>query len=252
MRSSSVCYSSNNDNNKSSSKLNKTKNNKKSGKTIEANKINLLYNLMNLNQKGSLTGKNMDKNKNHKINFKENFSPFKTPLGSPKNINRGNLILQNELSNFNSGFKTNRRVNLYLPNLLKERTISPTFRNGLKLKKKLNINVDILQHIKMKLNQKRQKQNNNANINYKKLLNGNKNNNKTAYNGFKNRNDNVNLLNRFVYNNKKIKNRELSERRNKNASANRSNRSNFVEKDKNAFGTNQNRKIKHNYSALNI
>ena len=252
LRSSSVCYSSNNDNNKSSSKLNKTKNNKKSGKTIEANKINLLYNLMNLNQKGSLTGKNMDKNKNHKINFKENFSPFKTPLGSPKNINRGNLILQNELSNFNSGFKTNRRVNLYLPNLLKERTISPTFRNGLKLKKKLNINVDILQHIKMKLNQKRQKQNNNANINYKKLLNGNKNNSKTAYNGFKNRNDNVNLLNRFVYNNKKIKNRELSERRNKNASANRSNRSNFAEKDKNVFGTNQNRKIKHNYSALNI
>ena len=104
----------------------------------------------------------------------------------------------------------------------------------------------------MKLNQKRQKQNNNANINYKKLLNGNKNNNKTAYNGFKNRNDNVNLLNRFVYNNKKIKNRELSERRNKNASANRSNRSNFAEKDKNVFGTNQNRKIKHNYSALNI
>ena len=139
-----------------------------------------------------------------------------------------------------------------MPNLLKERTISPTFRNGLKLKKKLNINVDILQHIKMKLNQKRQKQNNNANINYKKLLNGNKNNSKTAYNGFKNRNDNVNLLNRFVYNNKKIKNRELSERRNKNASANRSNRSNFAEKEKNVFGTNQNRKIKHNYSALNI
>ena len=95
---------------------------------------------MNLNQKGSLTGKNMDKNKNLKINFNQNLSPFKTPLGSPKNISRGNLILQNELSNFNAGYKTNRRANFHLPNLLKERTISPTFRNRLKLK---NPDVDL-------------------------------------------------------------------------------------------------------------
>ena len=248
LQSNSVCYSSNNENNKSNSKLNKTKNIKKEGKVKESNKINFLYNLMNLNQKGSLTGKNMDKNKNLKINFNQNLSPFKTPLGSPKNISRGNLILQNELSNFNAGYKTNRRANFHLPNLLKERTISPTFRNRLKLKKKMNINIDILQQIKMQINQKRQKRNNNSNnINYKKLLNGNKNNNKTAYYGFKNRNDSANLLNRFVYNNRKIKNRELSERRNKNASANKSNFS-----DKNIFGINQNRKIKHNYSALNI
>ena len=250
LQSNSVCYSSNNENNKSNSKLNKTKNIKKEGKVKESNKINFLYNLMNLNQKGSLTGKNMDKNKNLKINFNQNLSPFKTPLGSPKNISRGNLILQNELSNFNAGYKTNRRANFHLPNLLKERTISPTFRNRLKLKKKMNINIDILQQIKMQINQKRQKRNNNSNnINYKKLLNGNKNNNKTTYYGFKNRNDSANLLNRFVYNNRKIKNRELSERRNKNASANKSN---FADKEKNIFGTNQNRKIKHNYSALNI
>ena len=132
VRSSSVCYSSNNDHNMSNSKTNKTKNIQKSGKTIEVNVISRLYNLMNLNHKGSLTGKNMEKNKKSKINFKESFSPFKTPLGSPKNSNRGNLILQNELNNFNVGYKTNRRANLYLPNLLKERTLSPTLRNGLK------------------------------------------------------------------------------------------------------------------------
>ena len=90
LQSNSVCYSSNNENNKSNTKLNKTKNIKKEGKVKESNKINLLYNLMNLNQKGSLTGKNMEKNKNLKINFNQNLSPFKTPLGSPKNISRGN------------------------------------------------------------------------------------------------------------------------------------------------------------------
>ena len=249
VRSSSVCYSSNNEHNTSDSKVNKAKNIQKSGKTIEVNKINRLYNLMNLNHKGSLTGKNMEKNKKSKINFKENFSTFKTPVGSPKNANRGNLVLKNELNNFNGGYKTNRRQQLYLPNLLKERTLSPTFRNGLKLKKKMNINIDILQHIKMKLNEKKLKHNNND-INYKKLLNGNKSNNKTAYNGFKKRTDSVDLLNRFIYNNKKMKNRELSSRRNKNVSENKSN---LEEKEKrNFYGNTQNKKLKHNISALNV
>jgi len=250
VRSSSVCYSSNNDHNVSNSKSNKAKNIQKSGKTLEVNKINQLYNLMNLNHKGSLTGKNMDKNKKSKINFKENFSPFKvpSPYGSPKNANRGNLILQNELSNFNAGFKTNRRMNLYLPNLLKERTLSPTFRNGLKLKKKMNINIDILQHIKMKLNEKKLRHGNINDNNYKKLLSGNNSKNKTAYNGFKNRNDSANLLNRFIYNNKKMKNRDYSSRRNKNLSENKSN----LEEKQSLYGNGQNKKLKHNFSALNI
>ena len=250
VRSSSVCYSSNNDHNVSNSKSNKTKNIQNSGKTIEMNKINRLYNLMNLNHKGSLTGKNMGKNKKSRINFKENFSPFKTPYGSPKNANRGNLVLQNELSNFNIGYKTNRRMELYLPNLLKERTLSPTFRNGLKLKKKMNINIDILQHIKMKINEKKLKHKGVDDNNYIKLMNGNNSKNKTAYNGFKKRNDSTNLLNRFIYNNKKMKNRDYSSRRNKNVSENKSN---LEEKERpNLYGNSQNKKIKHNFSALNI
>ena len=246
VRSSSVCYSSNNDHNVSNSKSNKTKNIQNSGKTIEMNKINRLYNLMNLNHKGSLTGKNMEKNKKSRINF----SPFKTPYGSPKNANRGNLVLQNELSNFNAGYKTNRRMQLYLPNLLKERTLSPTFRNGLKLKKKMNINIDILQHIKMKIKEKKLKHKGVDDNNYIKLMNGNNSKNKTAYNGFKKRNDSTNLLNRFIYNNKKMKNRDYSSRRNKNVSENKSN---LEEKERqNLYGNSQNKKIKHNFSALNI
>ena len=251
LRSSSVCYSSNNDHNMSNSKSNKGKNNMnpKSGKTIEVNKINRLYNLMNLNHKGSLTGKNMHKNKSPKITFKENLSPFQTPVGSPKNLNRGNLFLQNELSNLNVGYKTNRRTNLYLPNLLKERTLSPTFRNGLKIKKKMNINIDILQHIKMKLNEKKQRSSNNNDINYKKLMSGNKINNKTGI-GFKKRTDSANILNRLINNNKKMKSRDLSSRKNKNISENKSN---LVDKEnKNLFGALPNKKFKHNFSALNI
>jgi hypothetical protein len=250
VRSSSVCYSSKNDHNVSNSKSNKAKNIQKSGKTLEVNKINQLYNLINLNHKGSLTGKNMDKNKKSKINFKENFSPFKvpSPYGSPKNANRGNLILQNELSNFNAGFKTNRRMNLYLPNLLKERTLSPTFRNGLKLKKKMNINIDILQHIKMKIKEKKLKHKGVDDNNYIKLMNGNNSKNKTAYNGFKKRNDSTNLLNRFIYNNKKMKNRDYSSRRNKNLSENKS----HLEEKQSLYGNGQNKKLKHNFSVLNI
>ena len=252
LRSSSVCYSSNNEHNLSNSKSNKDKKaqNPKSGKTIEVNKINRLYNLMNLNHKGSLTGKNMDKSKSPKINYNEKFSSFKTPIGSPKNVNRGNLFLQNELSNFNVGFKTNRRTHLHLPNLLKERTLSPTFRNGLKIKKKLNINIDILQHIKMQINDKRQRHmNNNYDINYKKLLSGNKLNNKTGI-GLKKRTDSASILNRFIYNSKKMKNRELSTKRHKNVSENKSNVN--EKENKNLHGTIQKKKIKFNFSALNI
>ena len=61
LRSSSVCYSSNNDhNNKNNYKSNKIKNKAEAEKTLEVNKINRLYNLMNLNHKGSLTGKKID------------------------------------------------------------------------------------------------------------------------------------------------------------------------------------------------
>ena len=81
-------------------------------------------------------------------------------------------------------------------------------------------------------------------------MSGNKSNNKTAYNGFKRRTDSANLLNRFIYNNKKLKNRELSSRRNKNVSENKSN---LAEKEKQSlYGNIQNKKLKHNHSALKI
>ena len=246
LRSSSVCYSSNNDhNNKNNYKSNKIKNKAEAEKTLEVNKINRLYNLMNLNHKGSLTGKKIDKKNSPKIDFNENFSPFKTPLGSPKNANRGNLILENELNNFNIGFKTNRREQLYLPNLLKERTLSPR----LKIKKKMNINIELLQNIQMKLKAKREK--NSKEINFKKM---NKNNNKVARTGMiglKKRMDSANIFNKFIYNNKKMRNRGFSAQRNKNVSENKSN--NLGDNDnKNMYGTIQTKKIKHNFSALNI
>ena len=200
---------------------------------------------MNLNHKGSLTGKKIDKKNSPKIDFNENFSPFKTPLGSPKNANRGNLILENELNNFNIGFKTNRREQLYLPNLLKERTLSPR----LKIKKKMNINIELLQNIQMKLKAKREK--NSKEINFKKM---NKNNNKVARTGIiglKKRMDSANIFNKFIYNNKKMRNRGFSAQRNKNVSENKSN--NLGDNDnKNMYGTIQTKKIKHNFSALNI
>ena len=251
IRSSSVCYSSNNAHNKSNSKLNKNKNiGNNNGKTIDTNKINHLFNLINLNHKSSLTGKNIDKNSNKqskKINFKENFSPFKSPMGSPKNLNRGNLILQNELSNFNSGYKTNRMTNLFLPNLLKERTISPTFRNGLKIKKKMNINLEILQQIKMKLKDKKVKHDDK----YKKMTNSKKYN-KTGNISLNKKTDNTtSLLNRFIYNNKKMRGRDVSSKRNKNISANKSNLADGEDK-KNMYATFKGKKLKHNFSALNI
>ena len=114
----------------------------------------------------------------------------------------------------------------------------------------MNINIDILQHIKMKIKEKKLKHKGVDDNNYIKLMNGNNSKNKTAYNGFKKRNDSTNLLNRFIYKNKKMKNRDYSSRRNKNVSENKSN---LEEKERqNLYGNSQNKKIKHNFSALNI
>ena len=168
-------------------------------------------------------------------------------MGSPKNLNRGNLILQNELSNFNSGYKTNRMTNLFLPNLLKERTISPTFRNGLKIKKKMNINLEILQQIKMKLKDKKVKHEDK----YKKMSISKKYN-KTGNISLNKKTDNTtSLLNRFIYNNKKMRGRDVSSKRNKNISANKSNLADGEDK-KNMYATFKGKKLKHNFSALNI
>ena len=253
LRSSSVCYSSNNahhnhNNNPKNSKLNQTKNiENNGGKTIDTNKINRLFNLIDLNRKGSLTGKNINKNKrSKKINFEENFPHSKSPLGSPKNLNRGGLILQNDLSNYNSGYKTNRLAHIFLPNLLKERTLSPTFRNGMKIKKKMNINIEILQQIKMKLNAKKDNHDNN----YKKMMN-NKKYYKTGNISLNKKTDNISLLNRFIYKDKKIRSRDISSKRNKNISANKSNLADR-EYNKNMYSTFKGKKLKHNFSALNI
>ena len=247
MRSSSVCYSSNNNDNHNriNSNNNKIKDINNKGKTLEMNKIQGLYHIFNLNHKGSLTGKNVGKNK--KINFKgfKDLSPYKSPLVSPKNSNKDNLILQydfNKINIENRGILSNRRPGLHLPNLLKEKTLSPTFRNALKIKKRLKINVEIMQNLK-KLKEKKQKNNNN--INYKRLLN-NKKNDKME---IKKRNDSANLINRFVYNNKKIKTREKSAKREKNLSENKSK---LGENYKKMYGTERTKKLKHNFSALNI
>ena len=253
LRSSSVCYSSNNEHyiqNQINSKLNQTKNiENNSGKTIDTNKINRLFSLINLNRKGALTGKNINKNKrSKKINYQENFSQNKSPLGSPKNLNRGELILKNDISNYNSGYKTNRLAHIFLPNLLKERTLSPTFRNGMKIKKKMNINIEILQQIKMKLNAK--KDNNDNNNNFKKMSN-NKNYYKTGNISLNKKTDNISLINRFIYKDKKIRSRDISSKRNKNISANKSNFADG-EYNKNMYSTFKGQKLKHNFSALNI
>ena len=116
-------------------------------------------------------------------------------------------------------------TNLFLPNLLKERTISPTFRNGLKIKKKMNINLEILQQIKMKLKDKKVKHEDK----YKKMS----------------------ISKKYIYNNKKMRGRDVSSKRNKNISANKSNLADGEDK-KNMYATFKGKKLKHNFSALNI
>ena len=251
LRSSSVCYSSNNahhNHNPKNSKLNQIKNIENiGGKTIDTNKINRLFNLINLNRKGALKGKNINNNKlSKKINFQENFSKIKSPMGSPKNLNRGGLILQDDLSDYNSGYKTNRLARILLPNLLKERTLSPTFRNGMKIKKKMNINIEILQQIKMKLNAKKENHENN----YKKMINS-KNYYKTGNISLNKKTDNTSLLNKFMFKDKKIRSRDISSKRNKNISANKSNLADR-EHIENMHSTFKGKKLKHNFSALNI
>ena len=113
----------------------------------------------------------------------------------------------------------------------------------------MNINIELLQNIQMKLKAKREK--NSKEINFKKM---NKNNNKVARTGIiglKKRMDSANIFNKFIYNNKKMRNRGFSAQRNKNVSENKSN--NLGDNDnKNMYGTIQTKKIKHNFSALNI
>jgi hypothetical protein len=63
--------------------------------------------------------------------------------------------------------------------------------------------------------------------------------------------DSAKIFNKFIYNNKKMRNRGFSAQRNKNVSENKSN--NLGDNDnKNMYGTIQTKKIKHNFSALNI
>ena len=206
-RSSSVCYSSNNNHDKSTEKkkLNKT-NLINEGKTIDVNKINNLYNLINMNNKGSLSGKHIDKHK--KINFKEQFS-FKSRLDSPKNINRGNLKLKRDF-NFDN-HNNNKIMHFYLPNLMKGGTLSPSLMSGLKLKGKINWN-NVNSHLKLKMN-KNSKQN--IGINYKKLVNENNTKRPTSFK----RSSSTSMFNQFINNNL---NRGFSSKRNRNPSENKS------------------------------
>ena len=250
LRSSSVCYSYNNNaHNESNSKLNNTKNalSSNGAKTIDTNKINPLFNLVNLDHKEPITRKNFDKIKqSKKLNIQENFSKFKTPMGSPKNLNKGKLIYQNELININKGYKTNRLAHLFLPNLLRERTLSPTFRNGMKIKDKMHINIDILHQIKMKLYIKKEKHDKD----YKKMMN-NKKYYKTGNISLNKKADNTSLFNRFIYSNKKMKTRDVSSKSHKNICANKSNLTDR-EYNNNMYATLKVEKLKHNFSALNI
>ena len=194
LRSSSVCYSSNNnhENNNTKIRMNKTNGLNDRGKTIDVNKINRLCDLMNIINKGSLSNKNKDKHS--KINFNEKFSIFGTPLGSPRNLKKGNLFLKNEYGN-----NINRLVPFCLPNLLKG-TGSPSFMNGFKLKGALNLHLDSLNQIKIKLSKQKNNNNNNIDINYKKLLNNNNIKNKKRPINIK-RSSSTSMFNQFMNNN---------------------------------------------------
>ena len=193
MRSSSVCFSSNNNNENSNAKIRMNKTNclNDGGKTIDINKISRLCDLMHMTNKGSLSNKNKDKHS--KINFNDNFSLFATPIGSPRNLKKGNLFLKKEFGN-----KTNRLNYFCLPNLLKGAG-SPSFINGFKLKGQLNLNIDNLNQIKIKLS--KQKNNNNIDINYKKLLNNNKINKKRPINFKRSSSTSTSMFNQFMKNN---------------------------------------------------
>ena len=236
LRSSSVCYSSNNnhDNSNSKVKLNKTNCMNEGGKTIDVNKINKLYNLINMNNKGSLSGKNKDKHK--KINFREKFSLFGTPLCSPRNENKGNLNLKKEFN----GDNTNRMMPFCLPNLLKGGTLSPSFMNGLKFKGKLNLNLANLNQIKLKLN-KHKKQN--IGLNYKKIVNNNNSNTKRPM-SFK-RSSSTSMFNQFINNN--INKKGLYSKKNLGQ-----NKNNYADS-RNQYNCHiETKKIKQNFSDMDI
>ena len=240
MRSSSVCYSSNNkcDNNKEKNekkRLNKTNCLNEAGKTIDVNKINKLYNLINLSNKGSLSGKNIEKHR--KINFREKFSPFGTPLGSPKNVNKGNLHLKGEFN----GESTHKMMHFYLPNLQNGGTLSPTFAHGFKLKGKLNINLaNINNQLKIKLNKQNRRQN--IGLNYKKLMN---NNNTKRPISFK-RSSSTSMFNQFMNNNNTKKG--FSSKRIRNPSENKHN---FGDTGSQFYLSKKGKTMHHNSSAIN-
>ena len=236
LRSSSVCYSSNNnhDNSNAKVKLNKTNAMNAGGNTIDVNKIKKLYNLINMNNKGSLSGKNKDKH--NKINFREKFSSFGTPLSSPRNQNKGNIYLKKGQNGDNS----NKMIPFCLPNLLKGGTLSPSFMNGLKLKGKLNLNLGNLNQVKLKLN-KHKKQNND--INYKKLINKN-NNNTNRPMSFK-RNSSTSMFNQFINNN--INNKGKYSKKNC-----CENRTNFGDSGSQYYNNKNIKKKKQNFSDIEI
>ena len=214
--------------------MNKTNCMNDGGKTIDVNKINKLYNLINMNNKGSLSGKNKDKHK--KINFREKFSLFSTPLCSPRNENKGNLYLKKEFN----GDNTNRMMPFCLPNLLKGGTLSPSFMNGLKLKGKLNLNLGNLNQIKLKLN-KHKKQN--IGLNYKKIVNNNNSNTKRPM-SFK-RSSSTSMFNQFMNNN--INKKGLYSKKNLGE-----NKNNYVDS-RNKYNCNiETKKIKQNFSDMDI
>ena len=234
IRSSSVCYSSNNNHENSNARflLNKT-NCINEGKTIDVNKINKLYNLINMTNKGSLSGRNLSKHK--KINFKENFSPFGSLANSPKNVNRGQLHLKREFYD-----NINNPMHFCLPNL-NGATLSPTFMRQLKLKGKLNLNVgNFNNQLKLKVN----KYNKNLiGINYKKLIN---NKNKKP-SGFK-RSSSTSMFNQFMNNNNNIK-KDISSKKIKNKNQSE-NKSNLFDDGSQLYNTIKTNKKNHNFSAI--
>ena len=231
LRSSSVCYSSNNNKSNEKKIMNKTNCLNEDGKTIDVYKISKLFNLINMNSKGSLSGKNIEKHK--KINFKKKFSSPVSP-GSPKNVNRGNLHLKKE-------FKidcTNKLVPFYLPNLQNGGALSPSFMHCLKLKGKLNI-ANLNNQLKIKLNKNNKK---NISLNYQKLIKNNSNKKPVI----KRSSSSTSMFNQFVNNNI---NKELSSKRNRNP--NSEYRSNFGDTGRQFYINKKEKSGHYNSSAIN-
>ena len=110
----------------------------------------------------------------------------------------------------------------------------------------MHINLDILQQIKMKLYIKKEKHDKD----YKKMMN-NKKYYKTGNISLNKKTDNTSLFNRFIDSNKQMKTRDVSSKTHKNIRANKSNLTDR-EYNNNMYATLKVKKIKHNFSALNI